>query len=119
MESSKPLSVHMTHEEYETYKKYLELMKTEKTKVFYGRKKTESYGSHYVEYEIYSEDDVKLIADSFLQAHIDKLKEEIKSKTFTINDLLQTIKRQEYTIAMFNSYDYSGFKKSWWRSLWS
>jgi len=79
MESNKPLSVHMTHNEYEQYKKYLAFIKSKGKVIFHGRREEELYGHKIkVEHNIYSSKEVKDIADSFLKDHIAKL--EAKNK---------------------------------------
>lgn len=92
MELNKPLSVHMTHEEYA---KYLAFKEDERWEIKYN----EVYKAMCHNTDVYSK--------------------ELNAKDEAIIELLETIKRQENTIALWNSYDYPWARKSWWRSLWN
>lgn len=79
MESNKPLSVHMTHEEYEQYKRFLKLTETPTNKLFVLTKRERYLGRFYdMKYTIYSESEIKEFVPKLISDKIAQLEEKIK-----------------------------------------
>lgn len=79
MESNKPLSVHMTHEEYEQYKKYLKLSESNPNKVFCLIKKEYFLGySRIIKKDFYSESEMAELIPKLMQEKVDYLEKQIE-----------------------------------------
>lgn len=99
MEQNKPLSVHMTHEEYENYKKFLALKGHKEYPVFWGYiQRFEGNRLLLEQYYIWSDNEVhSFMLESYVQS-IDSKSKEIER----LNTEMDRLNKEIYTLKTTN-----------------